>query len=292
MTPGEHEQESYLRHARMATWFAGMLASVVGFATVVRPFVSDVGTTFTIVGVANTVLYTACWYAMHSGRVIRYAPHLLVGLSTLATVPLMLISGGPNSQFAVLAPLFPICGVLLGGRRLAIGITVFWATALTAMFFVTPLLTDLTGEPFHAAKTSSRTFWLVLASVVALTFALHFDRVSQDFQRRLREMAERDPLTGVGNRRALEVALTRSLSFARRQGGAVTLVILDLDNFKRFNDSRGHAEGDRALIRIAETLVAHCRAGQDSVARFGGEEFVLVLGQTDPEAASRRSAVP
>jgi diguanylate cyclase (GGDEF)-like protein len=174
---------------------------------------------------------------------------------------------------------------MLGGRRLAIGITVFWALALPVMYYVTPMLIDLTGEPFHEPKASSRTFWLVLASVVALTFALHFDGVSQALQRRLREMAERDPLTGVGNRRALDIALTRSLSFARRQGGSVTLVILDLDNFKRFNDSRGHGEGDRALIRIAETLVAHCRAGQDSVARFGGEEFVLVLGQTDQQAA-------
>lgn len=279
------EHEEMLRHARLACWFTGLLTVVLAFATAFRPLISDVGALFTLIGTVNTLLFGASWWAMRSGHVVERAPHLLMTLATVLALPLILISGGTNSQFAPLVPLFPICGVLLGGRRLAIGVAAFWILALPAAFLAAQQLPDLTGEPFHAPKASSRALWLVLATGVSLTFALHFDQVSRRFAARLLAMAERDPLTGVGNRRALDAALTRSLAFAARQGGWVTLAILDLDRFKRFNDSRGHAEGDRALVRIAETLVAQCRAGQDTVARFGGEEFVLVLAQTEPEAA-------
>lgn len=93
---------------------------------------------------------------------------------------------------------------------------------------------------------------------------------------RLREQAIRDPLTGLFNRRYLDETLPRELANARRDGGAVTLAVLDVDHFKVVNDTHGHAQGDRLLTQMGHILTTRSRAG-DVACRFGGEEFVVVL---------------
>lgn len=93
-----------------------------------------------------------------------------------------------------------------------------------------------------------------------------------------------DSLTGLLNRRAFDDALAAELSRAERSGGIVTAIIFDLDHFKSVNDELGHAGGDETLRRFAAILTAEARAG-DIVARMGGEEFVVVLSDSDEEGA-------
>lgn len=95
--------------------------------------------------------------------------------------------------------------------------------------------------------------------------------------RELRRLAESDSLTGVANRRKLDEALEAEWRRGQRQGTPVTLVLIDLDFFKQFNDAYGHQEGDRVLMRIASVLDEHARRSGDLVARYGGEEFVVLL---------------
>jgi diguanylate cyclase (GGDEF)-like protein len=97
--------------------------------------------------------------------------------------------------------------------------------------------------------------------------------------------ATRDALTGAGNRMAMELAAEHEIALARRHRMPASLLVIDLDHFKRVNDSLGHAAGDRALIDTAELLRSTCR-DSDSLFRFGGEEFVLLLSQTDEEGAA------
>ena len=95
-----------------------------------------------------------------------------------------------------------------------------------------------------------------------------------------REAATRDPLTGLGNRRRFEAALRAALE----TGGAVSVVVADLDRFKRINDLHGHPVGDSVLRRFAETLRESLR-GRDVAARIGGEEFALLLPGANALAA-------
>jgi diguanylate cyclase (GGDEF)-like protein len=101
-----------------------------------------------------------------------------------------------------------------------------------------------------------------------------------------RRMADTDGLTGVANRRMFDLTLTREVERARRDEGCVSLLLLDLDHFKSFNDEHGHIAGDEALKAFGGLLAGESRAS-DLVARYGGEEFAIVLPSCPPEEAIR-----
>ena len=101
---------------------------------------------------------------------------------------------------------------------------------------------------------------------------------------RVRELATRDDLTGAYNRRHIVGELERQVAMSRRHGMPASIVMLDLDHFKRINDRYGHAVGDKALQETVRTVADALREG-DVLARFGGEEFLLLLPQTTGDAA-------
>jgi len=104
-----------------------------------------------------------------------------------------------------------------------------------------------------------------------------------ELQRELAEQARSDPLTGAMNRRALEEAALRETARSIRHSNALCAIMIDIDHFKRLNDARGHAAGDRALQALASQVKTMLR-GQDSFARTGGEEFAILLSDTSISA--------
>ncbi|MGB5495775.1 MAG: GGDEF domain-containing protein [Sedimenticolaceae bacterium] len=96
------------------------------------------------------------------------------------------------------------------------------------------------------------------------------------------ELASRDPLTGVHNRMALENALLREVDLAQRQDLPLTMLIIDIDHFKAFNDQYGHAFGDDVLIAVSQ-IIANTIRRSDLLYRFGGEEFVVLASHTGEE---------
>jgi diguanylate cyclase len=96
---------------------------------------------------------------------------------------------------------------------------------------------------------------------------------------RVSAQARHDPLTGALNRKGLEEALSRELSVVRRKESPLCIALLDIDNFKRINDERGHSTGDEALAHLAK-VARDCMRPQDTLARYGGEEFVILLPDT------------
>ncbi len=101
----------------------------------------------------------------------------------------------------------------------------------------------------------------------------------------LERLAETDGLTGLANRRAFDAALDRAWRRRQRTGRPVSLLMLDLDHFKRLNDCRGHQAGDETLRRFAGLLAEAARRPDDLAARYGGEEFALILPDTDESGA-------
>jgi diguanylate cyclase (GGDEF)-like protein len=109
--------------------------------------------------------------------------------------------------------------------------------------------------------------------------------VTQRLVVRLREASMRDSLTGLFNRRAMNEALQRAWLRHRRTRAPLAVLVVDLDHFKRINDTRGHAAGDVVLARVAALLQGQLRA-EDVLGRAGGEEFWVVLPETSREHAS------
>ncbi|QFU16943.1 sensor domain-containing diguanylate cyclase [Microvirga thermotolerans] len=103
--------------------------------------------------------------------------------------------------------------------------------------------------------------------------------------RELARLAETCPLTGLANRRGFDAALDRAVRRARRTRAHLSLLLLDLDHFKRLNDTLGHQAGDEALRRFGTILGAAARRPDDVAARYGGEEFALILPDTDAAGA-------
>ncbi len=157
------------------------------------------------------------------------------------------------------------------------------------------------GEPAASMETRVRAkdgswHWLRSTATYAPDEKLVYARstditelklAEQERERLLAEvesLARTDPLTGLPNRRSLEEMLERETNRARRTGERLCVAVLDLDRFKSYNDAHGHLAGDRLLRECAIAWKADLRAA-DAICRFGGEEFVVVLPECEPEEA-------
>lgn len=140
-------------------------------------------------------------------------------------------------------------------------------------------------EQVHALERVRQWQWVTIvlgALLLALltSLAWRHGRTS----RRLSRQSLIDPLTGVANRAAIEAEAIRAIEQAPRGGGAVSLLMLDLDHFKAINDRHGHAAGDRVLCATTDVWQTLLR-GRDPLGRIGGEEFVVVCADTTLEQA-------
>jgi diguanylate cyclase (GGDEF)-like protein len=131
---------------------------------------------------------------------------------------------------------------------------------------------DYIYKPFHA-------------TIVQARVRLHLQLARQ--RKLLEQLAHIDPLTGIANRRKYNLVLEQLWRTAIRQRSHLSLVMLDIDHFKEFNDHYGHAAGDKVLHQVATTLKQTLRRPNDFIARYGGEEFVILLPDSD-EAGSRQ----
>jgi len=138
------------------------------------------------------------------------------------------------------------------------------------------LIQDL--EPFVAGTIS-------MTMLVTAAFAYVFSVINTRQQEQLLSLATKDPLTGAGNRRALQMKLVDVIGSFHRNGTPTSIIVLDLDHFKKVNDLHGHAAGDQILCEIVGIVNLRTRTN-DSLFRIGGEEFLVVADGQGLEDAS------
>jgi diguanylate cyclase (GGDEF)-like protein len=151
------------------------------------------------------------------------------------------------------------------------------------------ILTNLSyAQPWKTVNAHTDPRWLyslAAAAFLAASMAMcEMWFLVTELQGELAKQARTDPLTGALNRRSMEEGALRETARSQRYGNALSMIVIDIDNFKHLNDTRGHAAGDCALQTLVRRLNCMLRQ-QDSLARMGGEEFAILLPDTAAEAA-------
>ena len=183
-----------------------------------------------------------------------------------------------------IVPLTPLAHVLLSILLVVLPLALFglpglrkvWRPIVLVLALV-PLLAFLMlrlGDAWFAPMSS-----LIVLAIGALLWMARS-------LRRTRHQAQSDPLTGLSNRIRFDEELEQELRSARRTGQPLSLLLLDVDYFKRLNDSMGHPAGDEVLRTFATILRGRARRPRDLVARLGGDEFAVLLPETTPQAAA------
>ncbi len=108
----------------------------------------------------------------------------------------------------------------------------------------------------------------------------------EDINRRLDHLAKHDDLTGIYNRRTFEIVYQEIFEDARNKGLHLTVMILDIDHFKEYNDYYGHLKGDTCIVDVSNQLRENLNRRDDFIARYGGDEFLIILPETDEEGAN------
>jgi len=236
-----------------------------------------------LLGYLAVVAVFAYAYAQGPRRAPRYLVHG-AGLYFLLEIVRSLYRGVEGWQFLLLGPWIPALYVL---AAFAHTVSAAWRYSLGW----TLLLYGLVALGLAQREGSGILPYVAIAllgqlTVASLIILLARFREMYGQTRFWREQAFTCTLTGLPNRRAFSLALTREISRAERYGTPFSLVLMDLDHFKKINDTLGHDHGDELLRRVARLLVDQVRR-EDVVARWGGEEFALLLPSTHLEDAKR-----
>lgn len=247
-------------------------------------FVSDGGSrdprlllTTAAVGLLGALMIYAAT-RRHWGRSwIGFASSLLDVSLVSATLAMFVLLGRPHEATNNLV-IFPVYFLAIGATSLrydpriclvtgALGLLQYAGVILWAVWSF-----DLTSSTDHGLFRWTDQAWrgvqILGATALAATVVVR--------SRELRLLSTRDRFTGLLNRAVFNEQLEREVAYARREGARFAVAMLDIDHFKKFNDTYGHAGGDEALRLVAATLRSSCRES-DVVARYGGEEFALIL---------------
>ena len=236
---------------------------------------------FTWIGLADLGLSIVVWQLIARKRVTFYSAHLLIASCWVYLFPLIMLSGGVDSYFIYLVPLSPMMAGLLFDTRFGFYVCWFMLLNILVMFWLAPRLPNYADVVYDIEEQTLKAYSLMFATVIATVFVAYFHRFNHMMSRMLRDQAMKDPLTGIFNRRSLVDLMDVKSELAGRNGTCLSLLIIDIDDFKKINDRYGHNVGDICLKAVAGVLAKSLRRDTDNVGRWGGEEFLAIIVGVD-----------
>ncbi len=210
---------------------------------------------------------------------------LLIVSWTGALIVVAIFTDGAHSPIMVLAPISPLIAAFLLGRTwgwyvaiaLVVALAIFGAFEQRGLYFTS---FHNPNETIHLHE-----FWMILSILIGTLIGHHFAEENSRLSDILKMRARVDFLTGVPNRLAIDEAIDHAVRDAKRNAFWLSVLMVDVDHFKLFNDMNGHSAGDRCLKLVAGALRGELKRPYDFVGRYGGEEFCVILPRTDPEGA-------
>ncbi len=291
----------YNRRVTGMSWFAG--AQVLGLVKLIFQGLEGKVPAF-LGSMTGNELYLVSiamqWMGLYCFLVRKPFPHrrlwIPIGL-VLAAYSFVFLAKIPYTGNVINIPFVALCGFSAWtlwryghGPFTAVSrvsAAIVWTQMCVAAYRA--ILTNLSyAQPWKTVDAHTDPRWLYsLAAAAFLAACMAMCEMwflVTELQGELARQARTDPLTGALNRRSMEEAVLRETARSLRYGNALSMIVVDIDNFKQLNDARGHAAGDCALQALVRRLICMLRQ-QDSLARMGGEEFAILLPDTSDAAA-------
>lgn len=278
--PGEEYRQFQFRFTCAILLFSALITAilhlaVLGGQAVLDPLYEWVSRAYLVLSVA--------FYALLRGRPRRLMPVAVIFAAVSCLLHAATLTLNVPDELRIIWFLLNLPGIylVLGSRA---GAAVSVATAI----FIVAVNSHL---PTPYSPSAIVTFLMGMAYLSILFHAyssksVSFHHAMVEANRRLADMATRDPLTGVLNARGYYAASDGMIGVALRAGSPFSVLFIDLDHFKRINDTYGHDAGDTVLREVAACL-SRCARASDAVGRIGGEEFSVFLPGTDLSGATR-----
>lgn len=252
---------------------------MTGALGAVLPHPSYFNTTGILI-VDGAALLWGLWMFRYAGRIPFWLLRVAPALATVMTSFAVYFSGDSTSGYALFYVWVGLYVFYFPVSRADAAINVLWAFANYAV-----VIAIIPAAPSGASSIVVHHFVITAGTLITAATLLTYLRIRVErLMRRLTDAARTDPLTGLPNRVALHESLERELERAEPDERPTSLLLFDLDRFKRVNDRYGVSEGDRVVRRVAALLEESTRI-MDVVARSGGEEFAIVMPETDQHRA-------
>lgn len=180
-------------------------------------------------------------------------------------------------------------------QAMAVSVLLVAGYAITVWIVQKPFRSSLEDTACLAYINSNLYLFSTLIGAAVVGYVMERYKIVEFTQRkeleRKNEVMERlsfqDGLTGVSNRRAFDAKMTEEWNWAMRHGRCLSVIMIDIDHFKLYNDAYGHQQGDECLKAVARALRASLKRSKDFIARYGGEEFAVILPETDEEGVRK-----
>lgn len=258
----------------LATITIGVLQFAFAPDDVERPLLAAVA--LVIFASASVLLWI--WSSARASSTTQGLTHVALSLIAVSSIAWL---SGPAANWMIAMYGLPIAAASVAFAR-------WWLTlvvAVVAAGCAYLLIVWTTGLTLPRTDFAIRLLAQLLPSaVVAVILAIEIDR-GQRAARQIRDLATTDALTGVLNIRAFESALQQAHGYAERRGASYSILMIDVDNLSQINESAGHEAGSLVLNAVAAAIVRSVRRS-DVVARFGGDEFIVLCTNATPETAA------
>lgn len=264
--------------------------SLIALLTKLAAMKFDVSNNILLVTVGGGIIsimlnYYLSWSANYTKDRVYDKPTIKDYIESIVLIVIFALvvgnTGGGSSDYKILSILAVIIGAIQFGQKYSIGISLVYSIILFTIDIFINILSETSIE-FYFERD------LVLAAVlfiIAIVLGMYVD-IERQYFKELKIVANMDELTGMYNHRYFQDSLSLAIEKSDEMKTEVSLLFMDIDYFKHYNDTHGHQAGDSLLMQIGD-LLKKCTRHGDIVARYGGEEFAVILPNTDQKQAMK-----
>lgn len=240
------------------------------------------------VGILFSLFFASLYFAVLKGFPHKLAASILLIVLISQIGYLGYMSGGITGNTLLVAPVGAVLATLIIGPVSGV-ITAFIITIIILTLFTAEVRGFILPVPpiDPQGQLIIRTIIFLAVTYVLTAICCYYSIQAKRLRKKIWDMATQDYLTGTVNRREIDAKLAKLIKLADRSESKLSLILLDIDHFKKFNDSFGHLAGDLCLKAVAEVIKKQAGRITDIVGRYGGEEFVVILPATDIKGATQ-----